>query len=43
MDYIVVVKVFPTRKLTALDGKDGEVVDRVCFSVQRFGCADDPT
>ncbi len=30
-------------KLTALNGEDGEVVDRVGLPVQRLGCADDPT
>lgn len=38
-----VLNVFGARKLTALYGKDGEVVDRVDFSVQRLGCADDAT
>lgn len=31
------------RKLTALDGKDGEVMNRVGLSVERLSCADDPT
>lgn len=30
-------------KLTALNCKDGEVMNRVGLSVQRLGCADDPT
>lgn len=30
-------------RLTAFDGKDGEVVDGVGFPVQRLGSADDPT
>lgn len=30
------------RKLTGLDCKDGEVMNRVGLSVQRLGCADDP-
>lgn len=29
-------------KLTALDGKDGEVMNRVGLSVQKLSCADDP-
>lgn len=31
------------RKLTALDGEDGEVMNRVGLSVERLSCADDPT
>lgn len=30
------------RKLTALDGKDGEVMNRVGLSVDKLSCADDP-
>lgn len=29
-------------KLTALDGKDGEVMNRVGLSVEKLSCADDP-
>lgn len=31
------------RKLTALDGEDGEVMNRVGLSVERLSSADDPT
>lgn len=36
-------RAFALSRLTALDGKDCEVMDGVGLSVQRLGCADDST